>query len=311
VIPQFWVAQQEFLKVPHSGMAVTNDIGNPKDIHPKEKMEVARRLFLWAMADSYGKKGTVYSGPLYKGYKVTDKGIEITFDHTGGGLATRDGSAPTMFEIAGADAQFQPAEAKISADGKTILVTSPNVAKPDRVRFAWSQVAAPNLMNKEGLPAGAFNTHYPVDPSLGTNILKGKPHQSSHPNTYGWDLGLTDGTWGNGPPACYATDPSPTFPKTATIDLGSVKDIQAIVYGTPGIGATKTVAVSISEDGQNFTEVGRNDFPAKKAARSEARFEAKKARYIRASFIANHPAQDDFGNTFAFLSEIEAYGPVK
>jgi len=311
VIPQFWVAQQEFLKVPHAGMAVTNDIGNPKDIHPKEKMEVARRLFLWAMADTYGKKNTVYSGPLYKGYKVTDKGIEITFDHTGGGLTTRDGKALDLFEIAGSDSQFQPAEAKISADGKTILVSSPNIAKPDRVRFAWSQVAAPNLMNKEGLPAGAFYTHYPVDPTLGNNLLKNKSHKSSHPNTFGWDGGLTDGNWGNGNPACYATDPSSTFPKEVTVDMGSVKDIQTIVYGTPNIGATKTVAVSISEDGQNFTEVGRNDFPTKKAARSEARFAAKKARYVRATFIANHPTQDDFGNTFGFLSEIEAYGPEK
>ncbi|WAC21510.1 discoidin domain-containing protein [Luteolibacter sp. SL250] len=311
VIPQFWWAQQAFLKVPHSGMAVTNDIGNPKDIHPKEKMEVARRLFLWAMADTYGKKDLVHSGPLFKGYKVTDKGIEISFDHTGGGLTTRDGKAPTLFEIAGADAQFQPAEATISADGKTLLVNNPAVAKPDRVRFAWSQVAAPNLMNKEGLPAGAFYTHYPVDPALGTNLLKGKPHKSSHPNTYGWDLGLTDGTWGTHAPTAYATDASDTFPKTVTVDLGAAQDIQAVIYGTPSIGATKTVAVSISEDGTNFTEVGRNDFPAKKAARAEARFAPKKARYIRATFIANHGAQDDFGTAFAFLSEIEAYGPQK
>ncbi len=310
-IPKFWCAQQAFLKVPHSGMAVTNDIGNPKDIHPKEKMEVARRLFLWAMADTYGKKDTVYSGPLFKGYKVTEKGIEINFDHTGGGLASRDGKPLSWFEIAGADNQFKPATATISADGKTLLVTSPDVAKPDRVRYAWDQIAEPNLMNKEGLPAGAFHTHWPVDPTLGDNLLKGKPHVSSHPNTYGWDGGLTDGTWGNGNPACYATDPSPTFPKTATIDMGSVKEIQTIVYGTPLAGATKTVAVSISEDGQNFTEVGRNDFPPKKASRAEARFAPKKARYVRVSFIANHPPQDDFGNTFAFLSEVEAYGPQK
>jgi sialate O-acetylesterase len=311
VIPQFWWAQQAFLKIPHSGMAVTNDIGNPKDIHPQEKMEVARRLFLWAMADTYGKQDLVHSGPLFKGYKVTDKGIEISFEHVGGGLTTRDGKSPTLFEISGADAQFHPAEATISADGKTVLVSSPAVTKPDRVRFAWSQVAAPNLMNKEGLPAGAFYTHYPVDPSLGTNVLKGKPHKSSHPNTYGWDLGLTDGNWGTHAPTAYATDASDTFPKTVTVDLGSVQDIQAVIYGTPSIGATKTVVVSISEGGKDFTEVGRNDFPAKKAARAEARFSPVKARYIRATFTANHPAQDEFGGNFAFLSEIEAYGPMK
>jgi sialate O-acetylesterase len=292
-------------------MAVTNDIGNPKDIHPREKMEVARRLFLWALADTYGKKDTVYSGPLFKGYKVTDKGIEISFDHTGGGLATRDGKAPTLFEIAGSDAQFQPADATISADGKTLVVSSEKVAKPDRVRFAWSQIAEPNLMNKEGLPAGAFNTHYPVDPTLGTNLLKGKPHTSSHPNTYGWDLGLTDGSWGTHAPTAYATDPTETFPKTATLDLGTAQDLQTIVYGTPSIGATKTVAVSVSEDGKDFSEVGRKDFAAKKAERAEARFAPCKARYVRVSFLSMHPAQDDFGTGFAFLSEIEAYGPPK
>lgn len=310
LVPRFWWAQQAFLKVPHSGMAVTNDIGNTKDIHPTEKMEVARRLFLWAMADTYGKKNIVYSGPLFKSYKVTPNGIEISFDHTGGGLATRDGKAPTLFEIAGQDSQFQPADATISADGKTILVSSAKVEKPDRVRFAWSQSAEPNLINKEGLPAGAFYTHYPIDPTLGINLLKGKPHVSSHPNPHGWDKGLTDGVWGTRAPTAYATDASEKFPKTATIDMGSVQDVQAIVYGTPSIGATKTVAVSISEDGQNFTEVGRHDFPTKKAAQAEARFAPRKARYIRASFIGNHPVQDEFVNTFGFLSEIEAYGPV-
>jgi sialate O-acetylesterase len=311
VMPQFWTAQQSFLEVPHSGMAVTNDIGNPKDIHPREKMEVARRLFLWAKAKTYGKTESVYSGPLYKGYKVTDKGIEISFDHTGGGLATRDGKAPALFEIAGSDSQFQPATATISADGKTLLVSSEKIAKPDRVRFAWSQTAEPNLMNKEGLPAGAFHTHFPVDPSLGNNLLKSKPHKSSHPNRSGWDLGLTDGTWGTHAPQAYATDPTENFPKTVTLDLGATQDVQTIVYGTPSVGATKTVAVSISEDGQNFTEVGRNDFPVKEAAKAEARFAPKKARFIRATFLAMHPKQDDFGTGFAFLSEIEAYGPTK
>ncbi|HSI65487.1 MAG TPA: sialate O-acetylesterase, partial [Candidatus Saccharimonadia bacterium] len=290
-IPQFWWAQQQILKTPHTGMAITNDIGNPKDIHPQEKMEVARRLLLWAMADAYGKKDTVVSGPLYSGFKVTDQGIVISFTHTGSGLTTRDGKAPTWFEIAGADAQFQPAEAKISDDGKTVLVSSPKVEKPDRVRFAWSQVAEPNLRNKEGLPAGAFHTHWPVDPTLGENVLKGKPYTSSHANAYGWDPGLTDWVWGDNAPNCYATDATPNFPKSVTVDLGSVQDIQAIVYGTPTIGSTKTVAVSVSEDGKTFAEVGRNDFAPKKVGRAEAKFAPRKARYVRATFVAQHSQQ--------------------
>jgi sialate O-acetylesterase len=207
-LPGIWWAQQETLKIPHTGMAVTLDIGNTKDIHPRNKSEVANRLARWALADTYGKADIVKSGPLFSQYKVTDDGIAVRFDHSDGGLATRDGKAPDWFEIAGIDGNYQPAEAKILPDGKTIVLSSPKVPKPDRARFAWSQLAEPNLMNKEGLPAAAFNTHWPIDPTLGTKVSVGKPIQSSHPNTHGWDGGLTDGKWGDSSPACYATDES-------------------------------------------------------------------------------------------------------
>ncbi len=307
-LPGIWWAQRETLRIPHTGMAVINDIGNPRDIHPNNKSEVGRRLSLWALADTYGRKDVVKSGPLFTGYKVTDKGIAIRFDHTGGGLVSRDGKALTHFEIAGADAAYQPAEASI-VDGKWILLSSPSVPKPDRARFAWSQVAEPNLMNREGLPAAAFNTHWPSDPTLGRKVSGGKPHKSSHANTHGWDGGLTDGNWANANPGCYATSESPEFPKSVTVDLGEAQDIHAIAYGTPNIGATRSVAISVSEDGRNFTEVGGNDFPAKKATRAEARFDPRKARYVRATFTGNHPRQDNFSENFAFLSEIEVYSP--
>ena len=308
-LPGIWWAQQETLKIPHTGMAVTNDIGNVADIHPVNKSEVARRLALWALADTYGRKDLVKSGPLFSGYKVTDQGIAIRFDHTGGGLVTRDGAPPSWFEIAATDGVYQKADAKISDDGKWILLASAAVPRPDRARFAWSQLALPNLMNKEGLPAAAFNTHWPVDPTLGHKVSDGKPHQSSHPNKYGWSGGVTDGTWGNTAENCYATDESPAFPKTVTIDLGSAKNLHAVLYGTPDIGATKTVAVSISADGKDFTEVGRTDFPPKKAARAEARFSPRQARFVRATFLGQHPKQDNYTETFGFLSELEAYEP--
>ncbi len=308
-LPGIWWAQQETLKIPNTGMAVINDIGMIRDIHPTNKSEVARRLALWAFADTYGKKDLVKSGPLFSSYKVTSQGIEVRFQHSGGGLVTRDGNAPTWFEIAGNDGEFQPASAAISADKQSILLTSPAVPQPDRARFAWSQIAEPNLMNQEGLPAGAFHTHWPVDPTLGTKVSGGKPHQSSHPNTHNWDSGLTDGTWGNASPTCYATAETPGFPKTVTIDLGAVQTLHAVIYGTPEIGSTKTVAVSVSEDGKNFAEVGRKDFPAKKASRAEARFAPRPARFVRASFLGNHPKQDFFSEAFGFLSELEAYRP--
>ncbi len=166
-LPGIWWAQQETLKIPHTGMAVINDIGDVKDIHPVNKSDVAQRLLLWALADTYGRKDVVKSGPLFSKYKVTDSGIAIGFDHTGGGLTTRDGKAPALFEIAASDGVYQSADAKISENGKTIILTSSAVAKPDRARFAWSQTAEPNLMNREGLPAAAFNTHWPIEPALG------------------------------------------------------------------------------------------------------------------------------------------------
>ncbi len=308
-LPGIWWAQRKSLEIPHTGMAVTNDIGNVANIHPTNKGEVARRLALWALADTYGKPGIVKSGPLFAGFKVTPKGVAVRFEHTGGGLATRDNQPPNWFEIAGPDADYHPADVAISANGKSILLTSPDVPKPDRARFAWSQVAEPNLINRAGLPAAAFDTHWPQDPTLGRKLSVGKPVTSTNANTHGWDGGLTDGIWGNSAPSCYATDETPDFPKSVTIDLGAPEQIAAIVYGTPDVGATKTVAVSLSEDGKSFEEVGRNDFPPKQATRAEARFAPKKARYIRATFLGNYQLQDNYSPNFGFLSEVEAYAP--
>ncbi|MES2475383.1 MAG: sialate O-acetylesterase [Verrucomicrobiota bacterium] len=308
-LPGIWWAQQETLKVPHTGMAVINDIGNTRDIHPTNKSEVARRLALWALADTYGQTGLVKSGPLFSEFKVDGNSVAVRFNDTGKGLTTRDGKAPNWFEVASLDGDYHPADARILPDGKTIVLTSAAVPQPDRARFAWSQVAEPNLMNREGLPAAAFNSHWPIDPTLGHKVSSGKPFKSSHPNAFGWNLGLTDGTWGNNTPTCYATDSSSGFPKTVTIDLGEPQLLQLVTYGTPDVGSTKTVAISISEDETHFKEVGRHEFPMKKAEQARARFEPTRARYVRATFIDSHPKQDHFDPNFGFLSEVEVYAP--
>jgi len=82
-----------------------------------------------------------------------------------------------------------------------------------------------------------------------------------------------------------------------------------VIYGTPEVGSTRTVAVSISEDGKDFKEVGRNEFPQKKAVKATARFAPAKARYVRATFLDHHPQQDQYDANFGFLSEVEAYAP--
>jgi sialate O-acetylesterase len=156
-LPPLWEAQVASLKIPGTGMAVTTDlVENIRDIHPRNKIDVGNRLALWALAKDYGKKDLVFSGPLYKAMKVEGGKIRLSFAHVGGGLQSRDGQPLTEFEIAGADGKFLPAEAAI--DGDTVLVQAKGIAAPAQARFGWRNVANPNLVNKQGLPASPFQT---------------------------------------------------------------------------------------------------------------------------------------------------------
>jgi len=156
LLPQVWEAQTKTLALKNTGMAVTTDITNLDDIHPRNKQDVGKRLALWALAKTYGKSNLVYSGPLYKGMTVEGDKIRITFDHVGGGLKSRDGKPLNWFSIAGVDGEFVEATAVI--DGATVVVSSDAIKSPAAVRFGWSETAEPNLMNAEGLPAGPFRT---------------------------------------------------------------------------------------------------------------------------------------------------------
>ena len=153
-LAELWEAQQKTLSLPATGMAVTTDIGNFRNIHPKNKQDVGKRLALWALAKTYGKE-LVCSGPLYESMSIEDDKIRVKFKHLGGGLVAKDGSL-TEFTIAGEDQKFVEATAAI--DGDTIVVHSDEVAKPVAVRFAWHETPSPNLFNKEGLPASPFRT---------------------------------------------------------------------------------------------------------------------------------------------------------
>ena len=143
--------------LPKCGMAVINDIGDEKDIHPKNKQEVGRRLALIALAKDYGKKDIGHSGPVLKGNKVVKGKVRVQFDHIGGGLKTRDGKAPGSFQIVGADQKWHWAKAAI--EGNEVVVWSDAVKHPVGVRYAWaSWPVGANLINKEGLPASCFRT---------------------------------------------------------------------------------------------------------------------------------------------------------
>jgi sialate O-acetylesterase len=148
-------AQVKTLAVPHTGMAVTMDIGDTRDIHPKNKQEVGRRLALWALADTYRMNVPAFSGPLYRSMKREENAIRLSFDHTEGGLVASGATVPG-FSIAGLDRVFVDAEAKI--DGNTVVVSSPSVSDPAAVRFAFTNTSESRLFNGAGLPASSFRT---------------------------------------------------------------------------------------------------------------------------------------------------------
>lgn len=138
-----------------TGMVVTNDIGNLKNIHPTNKQEVGRRLALWALSKTYGFKDLVFSGPIYKDMEIKKNKAIISFDFADKGLQVK-GKELKAFFIAGADKQFYPAKAKIK--GNTVEVSAKEIKNPVAVRFAFTETALPNLYNSHGLPAAAFRT---------------------------------------------------------------------------------------------------------------------------------------------------------
>ncbi len=169
-------AQEAALTVPNVGMISAIDIGESKDIHPKNKQEVGRRLARAALAKVYGKE-TPHEGPVFEEMKVEGEKARLSFRHADGGLKVRTpapspaagstplgmvppaelgAGVPRGFEIAGDDMKFAWADAMI--DGSTVVLSSPKVPKPVAVRYAWADYTDVNLYNREGLPALPFRT---------------------------------------------------------------------------------------------------------------------------------------------------------
>jgi sialate O-acetylesterase len=156
-------------QVPHTGLAVTIDVGDPADLHPHRKMEVGDRLARWALGTVYKEPGE-YSGPLYESMKVEGNSIRIRFAHVGTGLEAQGATDLVGFAIAGADRKFHWAQAHIDAD--SVLVESPEVPSPAAVRYAWGDSPRCNLFNEEGLPASPFRT----DDWIGDGSVRLRPH---------------------------------------------------------------------------------------------------------------------------------------
>jgi sialate O-acetylesterase len=156
MLGELWESQFEVARrVPNTGIAPTTDIGDIKDIHPKNKQEVGRRLALWAEATVYGMKDVAYQGPTFDSMTVEGKTARIKFKNAEG-LTAKNGLELTFFEVGGDDGKFEAAQARI--DGETVVVDLGDRPAPAHVRFAWNHIAEPNLFNKAGLPAYPFRT---------------------------------------------------------------------------------------------------------------------------------------------------------
>lgn len=160
-------AQLKTLALPQTGMAVTVDIGNPKDVHPRDKRDVGLRLALVARHVAYGEH-LIYSGPIYQSMQLKGGSIEIAFTNIGDGLkigvppASFKSPQPapeaelTGFTVAGDDQAWKPAKAEIQGD--KVIVSSEEVSQPTAVRYGWANTPECNLYNSADLPASPFRT---------------------------------------------------------------------------------------------------------------------------------------------------------
>lgn len=147
-------AQSAALALPATGMVVTLDIGEAKDIHPRNKQEVGRRLALHARTQVYDLPGDA-RGPIFASAQREGKSLRVRFTQVADGL-TAEKKPPQALEIAGADRRFYPATGRIEQG--TLLVSAPEVPEPVAVRYAWSNHPGANLFNGNGLPAAPFRS---------------------------------------------------------------------------------------------------------------------------------------------------------
>jgi sialate O-acetylesterase len=150
----FREAQMKVLDLPHTGVANTIDLGEMKNIHPKDKEPIGRRLALLAARDVNGEEATA-EGPKFKGIRVNGSSVAVSFENAEG-LRTNDGKPPAQFWLAGSDKEWVRGKAEIK--GRTVVVTAVDVDQPVAVRYAFSAFPQANLVNGAGLPAYPFRS---------------------------------------------------------------------------------------------------------------------------------------------------------
>jgi sialate O-acetylesterase len=154
--PEFRDSQRRLMsEIPNTGMVVCSDIGDPTDVHPKNKKDIGYRLSLWALAKVYGRD-LVYSGPLYRSKEIRRNKITLYFDHTGSGLSASGNNDVRSFELAGKDDVYMPAKVKIRKH--SVVLRGKGLQGPRNARYGWKPYTDANLINSEGLPASTFST---------------------------------------------------------------------------------------------------------------------------------------------------------
>ena len=201
---RMWLTDAQRLAVKNienTGLAILNDVGETKDVHPKNKIDVGKRLALWALKHEYKVNVPAYCGPLYRSHQTKGDHIAVTFDHAGSGLMVgrkellhdaKEFDEPLPhFEVCGVLGDWHRAQAKI-IENNTVKVWSDAVLSPNWVRYAWrSDLDGTMLYNKEGLPASIFTT----EPNLMDIALRSADEDALFQNlkkTYGvTDIAVT------------------------------------------------------------------------------------------------------------------------
>jgi sialate O-acetylesterase len=147
-------AQTQTLELPNTGMAVTIDVGNAGDIHPRNKKDVGYRLWQAAKKVAYGED-VIHSGPTFSKFEIQGEKVLVTFDFAGEGLQLSSGTGVKGFILAGEDGQFVAAKGKIIGPNQ-VEVSSPKIKNPVEIRYAWADNPETNLYNSLGLPAVPF-----------------------------------------------------------------------------------------------------------------------------------------------------------
>jgi sialate O-acetylesterase len=157
-LPALRDAQTKTLSVPHTGQAVIIDVGEGRDIHPRNKQTVANRLVRWALSQDYGYDQIAYQSPTYQSMKIQGNKVLLTFDYVSDqGLYTFDVDQALGFSIAGADNKFHTATARLVGNNQ-IEVSSKSILEPIKVSYGWSKNPVVNVYDRNGLPLTPFRT---------------------------------------------------------------------------------------------------------------------------------------------------------